>query len=478
MPSVRLSSAVRSIRFRLTLWNAAVLLVTVIAAFIAVRAGLRGAMEQEANQLLDEDLNEVSLQFDKFAPDMETVRSELNLKAEGHAPRGLFVQLFTADGKNIFNTEDTPRAIQNLPLFPAQRSVDQHRLAQMEIDARGAGKLWIRVGSSMALYETHLNQLTRAMLVVGMLLVWLSPLGGYWLADRAIRPMAELIHTADHLQPTNLQQRLPVQGTGDELDQLSKTINRLLDRIADYLDRNRQFIANAAHELRSPLAAIQTSVEVALSGDRSPAEYQELLYEVTESCGDLSALVNQLLLLAESDTVGFQRCDEAVPLDAVVKKSVEIFRGAAEEQQVELIANIQPGLWVRGAPHHLRQVLNNLIDNSLKFTPAGGEVRVDLKDDLAHRQIVLTIADTGTGIAATHLPHIFERFYRGDKSRSRDRRHRGNGLGLSICESIVREHGGTIAVASTPGEGTTFTVRFPVLAQPVFPPIDAPLVPS
>ncbi|HEX3726418.1 MAG TPA: HAMP domain-containing sensor histidine kinase, partial [Pirellulales bacterium] len=253
--------------------------------------------------------------------------------------------------------------------------------------------------------------------------------------------------------------------TGDELDQLSRTINRFLDLLADYLDRNREFVANAAHELRSPLAAVQSSVEVTLNSDRTVEEYQDLLCEIADQCAQLRVLVNQLLLLAEIDAVRSPVEKRPLQFDQLLEKSVDMFRGAAEERGLTLSSALDLDVMIEGDGNRLRQVVNNLIDNSLKFTPRGGNVLVTLRRDAVRRQVVLKVVDTGMGISADDLPHVFERFYRGDKSRQRENLTYGNGLGLSICKSIVAAHGGTIQVHSNVGQGAAFEVHLPIAAR-------------
>ena len=284
------------------------------------------------------------------------------------------------------------------------------------------------------------------------MILFLAPLGGLLAVGPGHAPLGAHHHHGRPAAPSHMEERLPIRGTGDELDKLSLTINRFLDLIADYLERNREFVANAAHELRSPLAAIQSSVDVTLNSDRSVAEYQDLLGEIADECGQLGVLVKQLLLLAETDTARFEIERRPVHLDRLVERSVEMFRGAAEERGIQLapIAGTIPQ--VQGDGDRLRQVINNLIDNSLKFTPRGGRVQVELGPDAQRGQAVLRVSDSGQGIDPVDLPHVFERFYRGDKSRARERSAHGNGLGLSICKSIVEAHGGTIGVESTPAK--------------------------
>jgi signal transduction histidine kinase len=273
--------------------------------------------------------------------------------------------------------------------------------------------------------------------------------------------LARIIDTTARLHPSHLEERLQLRGTRDELDRLSLTVNGLLDRIANYISQNQQFTANAAHELRSPLAAIQNALEVGLNADRSAEEYRELIGETLEECGVLRDLVNQMLLLAESDTGRLEISPEAIRLDQVAQKSHEMFAGVAEAADLKLELVCSEPVLVYGDANRLRQVINNLIDNAIKFSRPQGSITVSVRREYG-RHAVLEVIDTGIGISEEDLPHVFERFYRGDKSRQRKDRSGGTGLGLSICRSIVLAHSGTIKVESTLGLGTGFTVTLPL----------------
>ena len=261
-----------------------------------------------------------------------------------------------------------------------------------------------------------------------------------------------------------MEERLPIRGTQDELDQLSLTINHFLDLLGDYLERNREFVANAAHELRSPLAAVQSSVEVTLNSDRigrgvsGPALRNRRSVRPVAGAGQSAAAVGRNRRRPVSRW-------KPAPCASTswCEKSIDMFRGAAEERGIELVGRrAANAITVEGDGDRLRQVVNNLIDNSLKFTPRGGQVlRHAPPRSPRTTSWCCTVADTGMGISPADLPHVFERFYRGDKSRQREDLTHGNGLGLSICQSIVMAHGGTIRVESNPGRGTTFIVCLP-----------------
>jgi heavy metal sensor kinase len=329
------------------------------------------------------------------------------------------------------------------------------------VESSHAPRYTVRIGTPTAFTTAEVNRLMRWMFPIAAGLAVAAPLGGYLLARRATSPIRQIIETTQRLRPSRLNERLPIRGAGDELDQLSLEINDFLDLIAGYLERHREFIGNAAHELRSPLTAIQSNVDVALSKDRSPEEYQELLFTLSDECEDLRVLIHQLLILAENDAVGLERPTAPAPLDEVVQKSLEVFGAVAEDRNIDLKAEVQP-VYVAADALRLRQVVNNLLDNALKFTPPGGRVTVNLHRDPARREAVLTVSDTGLGIPREELPRIFDRFYQVDKSHHRNGCH-GNGLGLSIVHSIVQLHGGTVEVESEPGRGATFRVCLPNL---------------
>jgi signal transduction histidine kinase len=454
----QIKAAFGSLRFRLTAWNTAVVILLVIPTLAAVRESMRHSLTNELDKLLREDTLEVSLTVRQFYPDMQKLYKALDRKARGHAQHDWFVQLFDAGGNRVWSSSSSPAG--SLPMLSTRPRTWEHngqayRLVQAPVEFPELPRLTVRVGCSMqSLYEDF-DILTRMMVLAGAAIVVLAPLGGYWLAGRATRPLAHIIQTTARLRPTNLAERLPLHGTGDELDRLSRTINGMLDRIGAYVEENHDYLANAAHELRSPLTAIRSAVEVALNSERSPQEYQELLAEVAEVCDALGGVVNKLLLLGESESRRLVPQGRPVALELVVQKAVNMFQAAAENQQITLTLSRRDRVTVEGDEGHLWQVVNNLIDNALKFTPAGGMVDVSLRADAEAGRSVLTVRDTGVGIAADELPRVFDRFYRSDRTR-------GTGLGLSICQALVKAHQGTIRAESTPGQGSCFTVTLPL----------------
>jgi heavy metal sensor kinase len=463
MPSARAKASLRTLRFRLTLWNTAVLAGLLLVCLLAVRQGLHSTLMRMVDEFLDEELAAATREVHRRAPDWEAVHGLLDRRAAGHPRRGLFVQVFTEDGQYLWGSTHTPpldRAPRPDGEENAFRTRGGYRYVHGHVTTGRVRKLVVQVGCSLRRADQDLERYTYRLIGIGGLGLLLAPLGGFLLAARATRPVGDIIITAARLQPDRLDERLPVRGTHDELDQLSVTINGLLDRIARYLEQTRGFTANAAHELRSPLTALYSSLEVALNAERSVAEYQEILADLLEEASGLRLLVNRLLLLAEGDAGQLCKDPQPVRLDDVVRRSAEMFQGVAETAGVELeVGRLEP-LVVPGDAGHLWQVINNLLDNATKFTPAPGRIRVTLAQETSGTA-VLRVADSGSGIAAEDLPRVFERFYRGDKGRGRQGRARGTGLGLNICQTIVAAHRGTISIASTLGRGTEVTVRLP-----------------
>ncbi len=462
----QLSTLFSSLRFRLSAWNTAAVLLIVVVTLVGVRESMRFTLMNETDQVLRDDAHEVGLAVESFYPDLRQIEAEMQRKASGHQDRQLFVRLIDAEGQVALQAGRPPELdrgeTHNPPRF---MTVDGYRMASRPVAREGIPAFNVQVGASLATIDNDMSRLTRLMLAAGVVILFVAPLSGFFLAGRATHPLGEIISIAGRLRPSQLEERLAIRGTGDELDRLSLTINHFLDLLRDYLQRHREFVDNAAHELRSPLAAVQSAIEVTLNTERTTEEYQEMLGEIADECGQLRVLVNQLLLLAETDSQRFEVARLPVRLDRLVERSTEMFRGAAEERNVRLAASGGDAVTIAGDADRLRQVINNLIDNSLKFTPPGGHVLITVRSDERQGEAVLRVTDTGSGITAEDLPHVFERFYRGDKSRQRESYTSGNGLGLSICRSIVAAHGGTIEVESSPGKGATFVVRLPTVAS-------------
>jgi len=465
-----------TLRVRLTLWNTAVVLLASLASLYAVRIGTRTALYREADIVLRGEVNEMAIALRDFHPNTDAVIAELRRKATGHEERGWFTQLLNGKGTTLWKSESCPSQVIEWPVAHGKVEnlvqVEAYRFARRRITDPDDEPFHIRIGMSTAYLEEDINNLTRLLFPVGLMLSLLTPLAGYWLAVRATRPVGEILSRAEGLKPTRLGDRLEVHGTHDELDRLSLTINRLLDQVAGHVERQQQFVADAAHELRGPLSAMQSSLEVALAQDRSPDDYRESLGDVLEETRRLSKLTNDLLLLAETVSETHTVARDSVCIAAIARQSVAMFAGVAEDRAIALTLTLADGLWIDQQAHgrntlingdaaQIRQMLSNLLDNALRFTLWGGRITVLIMSDLKTGEVVLSVTDTGCGIEEQHLARVFDRFYQTDAARNRADTRRGGGLGLAICKSIVEQHGGRISILSRLGQGTIITIHLP-----------------
>lgn len=458
MPKRRPVTLFRSVRFRIAGWNTLAVAIAVTLSLVGLRQSVRWALLHEVDQVLHEDAREVGLALvEAPAGGIEAVADGLRRKAAGHKQHRWFGRLTGPAGAVVFQSDGAERAPRAEPNARA-RTVGVTRTLCEPAPPNRLGVAAIQVGSSLELVNADLARIDRLVALSAAAVLLASPLCGYWLAGIATRDLERLTETAATLRPTRLEERLPYRGVDDEFDRLAFTINRLLDRIAQFVDEKRSFLADAAHELRTPIAALRSSVEVALTSDRSGEDYRTLLERVLDQSESLEVLVSQVLLLSEASAQLERTEHETVSLSDVATRSVDMFRAVAETRGLELSTSIKPGVQAPGVRRHLAQVVNNLLDNAIKYTPSGGRVCVVVDGDDAWAR--LEVSDTGQGISEADLPHVFERFWRADRARSRDDVP-GTGLGLCICKTIVEAHRGVVTCRSRLGGGSTFEVRLP-----------------
>jgi two-component system heavy metal sensor histidine kinase CusS len=466
-----------SLRVRLTLLNSAAVLLAMLILLFVVRVGVRTALFNATEQTLLGEVREVAMSLEEYYPSSgsfvagrDLLVAELRRKAESHRDRSWFLQLLenNQDGTNtVWASDNCPEEILTEPIDEAVtekvKHAAGHRWARKLIDTIGGQKLYVRIGMPNAVIEKEVDNLTWFLLPIGIGFTFLTPLAGYWLALRATQPIAGILKTAEKLKPTKLGDRLMTRGTNDELDQLSATINRLLDQVARHVERQQQFVADAAHELRGPLAAMQNTLEVATANNRSLDSYQGTIEEALGETRHLTKLTNDLLLLAEVGNSLGSVFNEACDLGDVARQTAAMFGGTAEERSIALTIHTSGEATVRGDERQLRQVISNLVDNALRFTPDGGRIDLAVESNQAAHEAIVTVADSGRGVEPEHLDRVFDRFFQADAARDRSDIKRGGGLGLSICRSIIERHGGRISIDSPGvGLGATVTVIVPL----------------
>lgn len=316
----------------------------------------------------------------------------------------------------------------------------------------------LQVGESLAQLIATLQSITFALLVITPFVLLLGAFGSYWLAKRAFRPILYLTRTAREIKARDLHQRVPVPRTGDEVYDLALTLNEMIGRLDQAFKQQRRFVADASHELRTPVTVIRSITDVALEEPITLEECTNVLREVNAEAERLGQLINDLLSLARADEEQILLDREPVRLDLLAFDVAATMEPLAVERGIELQVQVLEPATVLGDTARLIQVMMGLLDNALTYTNAGGAVTFNV--EVSGASAYFSVSDTGMGIAPEDAAHIFERFYRADPARSRTAG--GSGLGLAIVDWAVCAHGGSISVESQVGHGSTFTVTLPL----------------
>jgi len=360
----------------------------------------------------------------------------------------------------VYSPEDVRRYAQ-VPPFLIDLNTDQGQLRIWNEVVQAEGNSYLlSVGASMQQMEDTVNSFLEA-------LAWLIPSGvllagiaSWFMAGKALQPVAALGHAARGIAVSNLHRRLPLRGTNDELDNLAGEFNQTLARLEKAVGEMKQFTASISHELRTPLAVLRGEAEVALMQSNSPDQYRRVLASQLEEFEKLSRMINQLLTLARAESGEVAIAHESIDISSMAQSLAEQLEPVAASKDVRLSWNCEPNVTVDGDSSWIERIVLNLVDNAIKFTSPGGHVTLRVsRNPRSTNGAILEVSDDGIGIASDALPHIFERFYRADPSRSN--RADGAGLGLSLVKWAVDQHHGTVDVESVPGEGSRFFVRFP-----------------
>jgi heavy metal sensor kinase len=452
-----------SIRWRLTLWNTLALAVVLLGFSGLIYVLLRHALYEQIDRTLLAE--QAQLEHDERLAEQPAQRLQYWID-EFQEHEKSFCVIYDSSGQVFLKTSEL--ATDSVPPAPAALREARFHTATLPIlgpqrvlaAPLHAGEVEFTVIHLAPLAEVN-HELQELLVVLGTAVPVALVLSGglaYLLARKALAPIEQLHRMTTRITADRLDQRLTVANAGDELGRLAQTINDMIARLERSFAEVRRFTADASHELRTPLTALRTEVEVALSRPAEAADHANLLGSVLEECERLTRLTEQLLALAREDARTAQQAQQSVDLAALVRDAVETMRPLAEAKSIRLGQHGSDALPMHGDAARLRQVFYNLLDNAIKYTPEGGEIEVSLGRRAGEAMVVLR--DTGIGIPAEHLPHVFERFYRVDKGRSRA--EGGTGLGLSIAQSIVTAHGGRIELESTPGRGTVCTVTLPL----------------
>jgi len=415
---------------------------------------------------LREELDELGTEVMRVGK-LADLPAVLELRFPGQ--EGYELQVGTLTGEPLFRsvgigTKGLPRPVDVLVESgaPAYKSVKLNGHGPVRLSSRvisgPAGLVVIQAAVTLAPNVRAMQELLAVFLTIGPIALASTLAGGFWLARKALSPVDRMAATAAEITATQLDRRLAEPEANDELGYLAQTFNAMIARLQRSFDEVRRFTADAAHELRTPLAAMRTEAEVALRSPRAPERDARVLENLLEEIERLTRLVSHLLFLCREETGIGVRDLSPVRLDEIVNDVCEHMKVAAREKGLDLVVERADACLVSGEADRIRQLFFNLVDNAIKYTQAGGKVTVEIQ--ASSSQALVAVTDTGIGIAAEHLPYVFDRFYRVDSSRNSE--IEGTGLGLAICRSIAEAHAGHIEIASALGTGTRVTLVLPM----------------
>jgi two-component system heavy metal sensor histidine kinase CusS len=464
-PEPRAAPRAWSLAARLTVWYTASAFALVLGATGFLYWVLATNLDREDDESLADEVRVLGTALRDRPDDPAALRQEAERASATRPSAPLYVRVLNAEGRPV---AETPGMADVLPpaVFPPPGGADTEPAGadvrgphgSFRVLAARAGATTFQVGMDRTREDELLTGYRRSLWLVLALALGACAVLGYQIARRGLRPLREVAATARRIRSTTLaEERLAPAGLPAELATLAVTFNAMLDRLEESFARLARFSADIAHELRTPVNNLRGEVEVALGRPRSPEEYRELLGSCLEECGRLARLIDSLLFIARAEDprtqVERERLDVGRELDAVR----EFYEVAAAEAGVALTAAAPPALMADLNRPLLQRAVGNLVANALAHTRPGGRVALSAAPDGGGLNI--EVADTGCGIDAAHLPHLFDRFYRADPARSSA--GGGVGLGLAIVKTIAELHGGSVALTSEVGRGTRVSLRFP-----------------
>jgi heavy metal sensor kinase len=454
-----------SVRTRLTLWYAGVLAVSLIAFALLVYYAAAKVFYQQQDEALRSTAETVASAYMQELEEEQSISKANEVVLAEMVFPNRYVEVTDGSGRVVAWSANLTGHVLAIPsdnLANARQQtisfavINNLRVAVVPLTGnRDLG--YSAVAEPLSVIDESLRRLRRDFFAGVPLILLLASMGGYFLARKSLSPIALMDRQTQRITAENLSARLDVMNKRDELGGLAVTINELLERLENAFKEQQRFVADASHELRTPLAVLRGETEVSLSQSRTGDEYKASLNLIKDEAERLSRIVEDLFILAQQPADPRAVAKQPVRLDQIVAECGRAAQVLASQKELKLKVDPGPPLSLNGDDELLQRMILNLLDNAVKYTPAGGEVSVALA--ASNGDARLTVRDNGIGIPAKDQPHVFDRFYRVDKARSRAMG--GAGLGLSIARQIAEAHGGTVSVESS-ASGSVFTVELPV----------------
>lgn len=444
-----------SIRLRLTIYWAALLSAILVVASVAAYQLFKSEQWGSFDAALAEEADTIAHGVARVTPDRaRAILKNVSLETDIGPHRR--VRLVTRTG--VFaDFGDLGAPLPKLSVAQGFHGLinspgGEYRFAVIPLLFQGEPAM-LEDGADSALVRGEINSLRNALMLTVPIVLILCVAGGYWMAGRALRPVASLTRALAAIQPQDLARRLDAPAVQDEIGRLAEVINQLLDRLERSSIAERRFASDAAHELRTPLATLRSGLDVALARPRDADQARAALESAHREAVALCKIAEELLLLARlNGEVHIER--QPVDFSALVADVAATVEPVAASRNIKLAAQAPAPAIVNGSTTHLRRLVINLLDNALKYTPDGGAIEVAVASERG--RVILRVTDSGTGIDPAELPNIFNRFFRGARALGD-----GSGLGLSLCREIARSHGGEISAANRAAGGAEFTVSLP-----------------
>ncbi|HEX5475699.1 MAG TPA: HAMP domain-containing sensor histidine kinase [Vicinamibacterales bacterium] len=450
-----------TIGLRLSLWYAVVFVGSTVVLVGLTYALLASSLAQRDHDIIAATLQEYASRYETGG--LPALEQSVELEQRTGSRERLFVRVLGPDADALFVSVPPGWGdfqIDRLGEAPGGRlaaAPARDRSAVLEVaSARLPDGTILQVGKSNEIRLSLLRQFRTVVGWVSVLAMVVGVIGGLILTRSTLQPIHDIIHVAQGIVRTGrTNERVPTRPpSGDAVDELGALVNAMLDRITKLIGAMGDSLDNVAHDLRTPMARLRGRAERALEGN-DPAAIREALADCLEESEHILSMLDTLMDISEAETGVLRLVREPVNLRALLADVVDLYEDVADSKHVALALEAGGDVVVSGAPDRLRQAFANLVDNAVKYTHDGG--RVTLTAARSGGEAVVTVTDTGMGIAESDLPRIWDRLYRADPSRS----ERGLGLGLSLVKAYVQAHGGSVEAASTPGRGSTFTVRLP-----------------
>jgi heavy metal sensor kinase len=460
------------IRARLTIWYCAVLALTLLLTGALVVLEVQADLRNGIDRALSLAASEIKLGYHAPESDSESDFREVADASLGQLPpAGFAAQLVTSSGKIVVQTGVPPQArarplvghvmiaqaLAGRPVFAAA-SLGGTRYRVLVVPFRnGADPPALVVATSLARSEHAIRNLLVALLAAGAVGLVLAAASGWWLARRALQPVARMTEEASLIGASGSHtERIQVPKAADELGRLAETLNGMLARLERAVTQQRRFVADVSHELRTPLTVMRSEIDVSLASDAVSGDARALLESTREEAQRMTGIVENLLTLARIDEEELRLIRRPCDLREIAEATTRELQPIAGQRGVTIRLTGSRGP-VEADPDRLQQVMRNLLDNAIRYSPPGGTITIEVTNH--HGQVDLTVRDEGPGIDPPDLEHVFERFYRGDPSRPPA--GEGSGLGLAICREIAEAHGGGMSATSAVGQGSTFRLRLP-----------------